>query len=476
MADNIELVIDPHVARIMKARGDDAETMKKILTPDPEPEASDEIPIPFAFTAAGDGSMPAPVVEKELTEDEKAAAAKVIADKAAADLAANQETPEQKAEREAKEKEEKDKLDAANRAAATTPVRPIVLQKKQPEAKVDENADAKKLREDEEAYVAGLTDDQKDELALAQFAEKKGKTGLAKKVIDYYRKLDKFAIDNPDAEVDGDEFKKFKDENEPKLTASERRRLEREMITEQATAKAREEVAKEYEPVVREINEMKTAPMIKLVATEVETGLTVKPTDGEAIEADVVKKITSIPYSQAVEEYPIEAPIVAGTIAAAREWTKIWNGTSEVNNDNATHQWLMQFIASEERKMLARPAADQVKDGKKFLPLGQFVHLQNTNPALAGQHYSFDHKAVVDLISKNGVQQFNVQLKKLEKSGFVRKAPEKKAESSDQTATQTTTTTSPKAGSHTMSGASAEADKLKVNDAPHLSGIFKMST
>lgn len=480
MAEETKVIVDPYVERILKARGETAESMIKILTPDPEPDpnAAPVAAMPNIITAVGEFPAP-PKVEKteaEIAEDEKkkaeAEAAEVerkrLEEEAAKKAA---ETPEQKAEREKKEAE-------AAKTSTADPVRPIVVQKKAapaPDKKDEGDAAAKKAREEEESYIATLSDDQKDELALAEYAEKNGKTGMRSKVLDYCRKLDKFIADNPEAEPDSDEFIKFKAENEPKLTPRERRVFEREMIADQAAARAAEEARKEYEPVVRELNKIKNEPALKAVTVDVSTALS---KDADAIGADVVTKIQSLPFQQAMDEFPIEAPIVVSTIAKAKELTRIWNGEVEVNLSNPDHAWLMKFIESKELEMQTGPAANQIRDGKKFVPLGKFIELEQTNPALARQCWTFEHKDLVAKLSENSVRYYQQQVKKLEASGFVRKPKENKSAGSEAgvtAATTTTTTTgSPKAGSHTMGGPGAEAAKPNPEDIPaHMRGIMK---
>lgn len=397
-----------------------------------------------------DGEKPADSqASGALTEEEKA---KAITDKAAADAAANQETAEQKATREAKEKEDKDRQDAANRAAQSAPVRPIVVQKKQPDQKADEDATAKKLREEDEAYVAGLTDDQKDELALARFAEAKGKPGLSKKVIDYYKKLDKFAVENPEAEPDGDDFKKFREENEPKLTSSERRRLEREMITEQATARAREEVSKEYEPIVREVNAVKSEKLVRKAMVDVGDEL------AKVIDPELVKSVLEAPYQPATKR-KAEAEIVRGALIVTEEWIKIRNGAAAYDRNKASHKWIGDLLAYETHKMMSKPKAEQVKDGRQFIDLVQYEKIAAENPQQANAYYTFTDDEVVAMIARNGVENYQQRIKSLEEDGFVRPQPDKKTETPKVDAAAATTAASPKATGHISTGAGADTNK-----------------
>jgi len=420
----------------------------------------------------GDGGDGHAAPEKKTpTEEEKAAAAKAA------------ETPEQKSAREKSEADAKAVEDAKTAEAAKSkiqdaPVRPVVLAKKEAPKQKEEDATEKKSREEEEAFIAGLHDEQRDELEIASFAESKGKVGLRQKFLDYYRKLDKYAEENEDADPSSEKFAKFKEENEPKLTPSERRRLERDMITERATSKAREEVTKEFEPVVRKLNEIETAPVLKgAVVSAVET-LSKKPSnDHVPFDAEVVSKIQNMPYSQAAEEFPVEAPIVAGTLNAVKEWTRIRSGVVSFSKESTTHQWLNQFLISESQKMLSLPKTEQVRDGRQFMPFGQYERLEATNLREADKYFTFSDSEVSGMIARRGVVEYNRQLEKLQKSGFERKTTEKKSSTSEvenKSEGQQTSAPSPKATGHTMGGAGSESDKNKMVDAPaHLAGVFK---
>ncbi len=386
-----------------------------------------------------------------------------------------EETAEQKAEREKLEAEAKKKEEDAKAAAVVAPVKPVVLVKRE-EKKVDE---AKQKEIDaEDDYVKTLDEDKQYEIELARHAESI-KPGYSKKLIEFYRAADKYRADNPDYEGSED-YEEFIKKNEPKISNAERRKIERDMITQAATAKAREEVSKEFEPVVRELNEMKTAPTIKAVADEARAIMTKKASDDDiAIDPEVFDKIQSMPYSQAVEEYPNEAPIVASTVSKVREWTRIWNSAVEVDMKNPNHQWLMNFLQNKEAEVMAKPEADQVRDGKRFVPISKFIELEQTNPKAAAATWTFKHDDVVRMIAENGARYHKAQVQKLIKAGWARPTSgkksatseiEKKSEEGNQAGGG-----SPRAVSHTMVGAGAGAEKQDLSELPpHLRGLAKM--
>lgn len=389
-----------------------------------------------------------------------------------------EETAEQKLEREKAEADAKKKKEEESKATAAPviPVKPVVLVKRE-EKKVDDTKQKEIEAEDE--YIKTLTEDQQYEIELARHAEST-KPGYTKKLLDFYRAADKFRDEHPDLEPDSEEYEDFIKKNEPKLSTSERRRMERELITQAATTKAREEVSKEFEPVVRELNEIKTAPTIKAVTDEARAIMTKKVNDDDiAIDVEIFDKIQSMPYSQAVEEYPNEAPIVANTINKVREWTRIWNSAVEVDMNNPSHQWLMNFLQNKEAEIMAKPEAEQIRDGKRFVPISKFIEIEQANPKAAESFWTFKHDDVTRMIAENGARYHKAQVQKLIKAGWTKPGVEKKSASSEiekkNDDTKSGSGGSPRATTHTMVGAGAGAEKQDHSDLPpHLRGVAKL--
>lgn len=385
-----------------------------------------------------------------------------------------EETPEQK-----KAREDSAAAATAAKLPEAAPMRPVVVVKR--EEKKPEVDETKKRELDAEAeYVKSLTEDQQYEVELARFAEKNGKPGQLKKLLDYYHSAEKFLTDNPELEPTSSEFVEFMEKNEPKLSNAERRKLERAIITQSATQNARDEVTKEFEPVVRELNEMKSAPSIKAVVDDARAIMT-KKTEGDdiSISQEVFDKVQSMPYHQAVEEFPQEAPIIASTIAKVREWTRIWNSVVEVDLKDPNHQWLMNFLQNKEAEMLSKPESYQVRDGKRFVPITKFIELEQTNPKAAAGCWTFQHKDVASMIAENGALYHKAQVKKLINAGWTRNTSDKKSPASEvekkAESDKTSTSGSPKAVGHTMTGAGSTADKPNFDDMPpHLRNLAKV--
>jgi hypothetical protein len=294
----------------------------------------------------------------------------------------------------------------------------------------------------DEEYVKTLTPEQQDEVALARFAESKGKTGIATQFVDYFKKVDKYLAENPDATPDSEEFTKYLKDNRPKWSEADRRKVERQMVTEEAVKAAKAEL----EPVIQEdrrkLREMETRPIIDQSIAELEESITAKPEgDLQQVDKAALDLIKEKGYEAAVEEFPVEAPIIQGTINATRRWMELSRGLKLVDLNDPTDAWLVQFISTEGKKLAAGPKELQVIDGRQFLPLDQFMDISRKNPQEAAKHWTFSDDMIKDMLANRAVLHINNEIKKLERSGFKREA--KKVSTTPGTQQTTTTTTVP---------------------------------
>lgn len=386
-----------HLNRIMSAMGNEVD---KILVPDEKPNGDE--------SAAG--GEPQKQKEEEKTPEE------IEKEKKEAEEAAARE-------REAEEKKKTEVAAALDRTDVDT--RPIVIKKKDEEQKPKQEGD--------DEFIKNLSEEQQEEIALAEFAESNGYKDHKKKLVEYYKKLDKWIAENPDEDADSEELRKFRSENEPRLEPAARRKLERKMISEEAVKKAREEVRAEVErdllkPVVDELNQIKAEPVLKKAATEAVALLTEKREGVEGFDSALVDSVLKMNPAEAVREHTIAAPIILGVVNTSKEWAKISNGTPIDIEKNQTHAWLMQFIAVKENEILSGPKEKQTRDGKQMVRLSEFVRLQKTDPEADRKYFTLNTDDVTRLIAEHGVVQYNKTLKQLEKQGLKREAPEKKTE------------------------------------------------
>lgn len=416
-----------------------------------------------------DGGADAATEKKEPTEEEKAAAAaKAEADRIAAEKA--------EADRKAAEAAKTTVIKVVKREPA--PAQPVVIP-----VKVEPTAEEKAKAEADAAqaeFEKTLTDDERDELAIARVAEGMGKKGIVEQYINYYKALSKYTEDNPDQDPDGEEFKKWLEDNRPKWSESDRRKAERKMISDQATADAEAKIEKKYEATDLEVRQIKTQPKIAKATAEIEAALTTENKESKLLPIDkaVVEAIKTEGYAKAVEKFELEAPIVASTVNAAQTWLRLTSGLENINDANQTHNWLLNLVAEEGDNMLRQPKEVQVVNGRQFMPMFQYLKLQRENPAEAAKHFTFSDEMVVDLITQRGLMAYNQKIAALERSGWKRE--EKKVQTTDQnqnpgaTEKNGSSPPSPKGGSRAVPGADSQTvdNKAFLASAPHMVSVL----
>src|ERR1041385_1595971 len=222
-------------------------------------------------------------------EEEEQAAAKEAEEKAA----------KEKAD---KEKNEKDKgTQTPPPPSPPPPKRPVVKKLAEPpslpELPPAPVVSLAQVDEGDEAYIGSLEPDQQTVIELARYAEAHGKKGILRQTIDHFKAVDKFIDEHPDVEADSEEFANAVAQTQPKWSESERRRIERQMISDQAAEAAR----RPLDPVIREQNrqlrQMSNQPFIEQGVTEMTSAMTAKQEgELEAVDPDIIKAIKTEGY------------------------------------------------------------------------------------------------------------------------------------------------------------------------------------
>lgn len=349
---------------------------------------------------------------------------------------------------------------------------------KEPEKPTVEAPPAQTPAELSEAdYIKGLTPEQQEELAVAQFADKQ-KPGIRAKTLEYFREVDKFLADNPDGE--SEELDKFIKDHKPKWGDAERRRIEREMIVEQTRETVKAEVLKEVEPAVREQKKkllaIESKPQIDEAVEVVGSEMTLVRTEEgapAAIDQDVVKVIQEKGYDEAVKQFRVEAPIVQGTIQASRAWMELSTGVATFDDANPMHRFLIEFIGREGQNMKRLPKEQTERDGRSFMPMNELMALRQKDQAEASKYYTFDDQMILEMLATNARHAVASEIKSLESAGFKRESKKVLAQTDKQSETGTTkeqsgagqTGGSPRAGSRGLPGASDSGGVTNPNAA-----------
>ena len=384
------------------------------------------------------------------------------ADKTETTTAATAEKKDEKASEAKDAKDEKKEEKPPGTEASDALTKSLTDLKQTPPATTQTTkTEAPKPPAEDVEYIKTLSDDERDALEFAAFAEQKGQKDAYKKAVGFFRARDKFVTENPGLTPESQEFTEFLEKNKPKLPAS----LERKFIAEQAAAKAREESAKETAELRDRQRALELAPLIDKTVDRFKTVMT----SGELkldkeivpISADVGKAIEEKGYEAAKKQFPVEAPIYMGTVQMASEFLKVSNGLVPWDPaSNRTHQWLDGFIAKQEQFVMQDESRRMV-DGRKFVTAAEYAGL---GPEELNKHWTLSDKDILDMIAANGHLQAHHQRRDFEENakamGWSKAEPTKPANNgaaatatTKETTTQTTTTQSPRAGVTAMPGA-----------------------
>lgn len=238
-----------------------------------------------------------------------------------------------------------------------------------------------------------------------------------------------------------DDFKQFIDKNRPTLARQERRRLETKRIEDAALSKARAEIAKESTELRRQLTEIRMTPVINGAVQQVRDVVL-------SLDDEVVKKFKADP-AKALDEHPLEAPVIQQTVqevsAMTQEYLKIAEGIVTPDPEkNPTHNMLSGFLANQFRLLDSLPEDQRTKDGKLIVSPQKLAELQKAKSQMAARCRVFTDAEVLAMIEAGGQlriqKSFEDIRSKVAKSGFVKKA----APAPTTAAAQTSATTAAK--------------------------------
>ncbi len=294
-----------------------------------------------------------------------------------------------------------------------------------PEPKADPDAE----------YVAGLTDEQKEELAEADFAEahfgEKYK-GRRKKLIDFYKAADAKLVANPDLINNEEEFGKLMS-GKPKMEAYDQRKVIRGMAAEEAERKVEEKSKAKYDELDERTRRAELQPGVASVVKTFDEGVSAVMEDGDDkdIVATVFKKLKEDPAAAAAD-YPLETTAIAHAQSTHRElahtYTMLVNNLVKFDAKNEQHMWLFNFVDRQSKVFLEKGGKELVRDGRTFVPRGD---PRLKEPGAGEKWWTFSNRQVMELLALNAKGEARARIEQTTKwaedNGFARKE-KKKAE------------------------------------------------
>lgn len=326
------------------------------------------------------------------------------------------------------------------------------------------------LTDEDKSYVeTALTDEQREEIEVAQYAAAKNPEKYkahAKNMVGFYRKLNEYTTANPEAEEG--ELKKFIADNRPKYNGRDRSKLKEAMVEERAEERTVKRLQPQIEAANRKLFEIETKPLVKAAHAQFVDSLAagqIKMLDGiDPIEKEVVEAARTMPFAELLEKYPVEGRPVARAIAAGEEFLALRANLEKFSPENDVHNFLFGFLAQQSSFVMKRPEDQRVRDGKQFAPYMVFNAMK---PEEQEKHWTFTDAQVLNMIAQDSAMEISRDVKRLEAAGFKRAKVEKPGNPTP--APSPAPSPSPVMGSTPSAGASVPSPTVK----PH-ADTFKL--
>lgn len=344
----------------------------------------------------------------------------------------------------------------------------------------------------EAQWEATLPEENREMLELLRWGEENGMESMKGKAAEqsgYLRRLEEFAKSNPDEDTLNDWVTK----NRPALSDRLLRKAAEQRLLKQAREEAAEEIRKENEPRMAEVEARQRAAEVRPIVEQAATEFTDRFTkDGEKTKAGtpritpaVAKKLREVGVEGATEEFPIEAPVLNRFNTAARALLDLRAGLVAHDPANEVHQWLGNFIFRQEQALLSKPENERIINGKQFLPAQVYYSELSKNPEISKTYTTFNDQNLLDMLEETAHRTVKREYDRMEKAGFVRKTADPVVHSAvDSTKPSQPATTelpaaaatsedpnaAPRAGASKAPGAAVGADDLN----PHLTFLKKI--
>lgn len=295
--------------------------------------------------------------------------------------------------------------------------------------------------DDEQAYIEGLTEEQKEEIELAKFAAEEMPERYkdqSKKLVAFYKKLDDFVKENPETEKE--ELDKFILDNRPKYQGGDKRKIDISLVTKKAEERVQQRMSKEIEKTQRRVYELETRPAVKAAhqtfVKTMEAGQVKVPEGVPVIDKEIVLAVTTqggemeivdgVPVPKAaLKKHRIEAVPVAKAVALSEEFLNLRSNLSPYDLQRPLCYKVAEFLHHQSENFMRRPAEQRtLPDGRTFAP---YLAYSGMNQQDRAKHFTFTDEQVLSMLATTAALEINNELKNLQESGFTRVAAPKPA-------------------------------------------------
>ena len=309
--------------------------------------------------------------------------------------------------------------------------------------------------EDTEDDLEDYLPEQREEIELARYAESsnpKKYKGMEKKLVKFYSDLDTY-IDKSDEEdrtfdENDEEFMQWVKKNKPTVSRVEQRRLERQMIKDEALTEARSEFESKNKELEEKIRQVSDKPKAEKEFTRYEKLLSEDgPEEGDELAESI---------------YENE---MADAKRVGEEYLDLFYGLKTYDEKNTLHSWIIDFV-TQQSEAFSKHGGDHLSktvDGvkKSFVPPSEYGNVD------ANKHWTFTSSDIMDIMgnyfqtrAKDSVKS---EEERLGKMGFTRQSGKKSQSRAKKE--EPKATTSPKATQSSSPG-TATTDGVQEEPSP----------
>jgi hypothetical protein len=287
----------------------------------------------------------------------------------------------------------------------------------------------------DEAYVQGLTDEQREELMEAAVAERlfpDRYRGRRKALINWYRGFDgqvqQLMTSDPNRKLDDsdEEFQRVV-KTKPSLLPAHSKKVQRTIGEEEAVQRVQQNMNPQLEEIKRRQDEIDYQPKADRLVSQFQNGVqelvmsddksevgkalreinaTPEPKDGKWVLAGKTfdTEAAAASYKADVgKAFKLEQAITQDEVNRAskltREYLMFDKRLRKFDETNPLHVDLVNFV-NQHGEEFARNGGDlRNRGGRTFLPRVQYVALARSNPDALAQHWTWDTREIVDLLA-----------------------------------------------------------------------------
>lgn len=304
---------------------------------------------------------------------------------------------------------------------------------------------AKEPEKKADAYEEGLGEGEREELNFARYAEKANPTapwskGLADKIVKFFKAVDEYSAkakaENPERTLDerDEEFQDWIRDHRPEIPPTERRKLERQQIKEEARAEAEAGFKPTIEKLEREQHALKVKPEVEKKITAYAEGLLEllgpKSDKKDSVTAPLIERMNEVGLDGLIAEQPFHGPILRDIynngVGMAEEYLQLERGLKKSDPKDPNHAWLANFIEGQAAQFKAH-GENLEQGGRSFVSPAELHRIAKEKPAEAARHWTFTEDHVLAMIQMLTIDKAEEKIKeineRLEKAGYQRAKP-----------------------------------------------------